>query len=97
MVGFEWFLFNMVKSEEITQEFNSLDKKTAKKIENFVKEKVNRFFEFEQTEAKLVHSFREYDKELKSFVGRVVERKKELHGFFDNFESEETGTIAQEA
>ena len=96
-VGLEWFLFNMVKDQEITQEFNSLDKKTAKKIEGFVKEKVNRFFEYEQTEAKLAQSFRDYDKELKSYVGRVLERTKELNGFFDNFTVDEDETVAIQA
>lgn len=47
---FESFLVEMVKMGEITKEFNQLNRKTADKIEGFIREKVEANLEFRRNE-----------------------------------------------
>lgn len=57
LTSFEAFQYQMVKLGEITKEFNNLNKATAKKIDNFIIEKVNNYM-----------NFSDLDKQIKSKI-----------------------------
>ena len=53
MTTFESFLVEMVKGHEITKEFNQLTRKTADKIEKFIRDKVHFHFDYLENEKSL--------------------------------------------
>jgi hypothetical protein len=52
-VTFESFLVTLVKEGEITKEFNQLNRKTADRIEKFIKERVEKHFDYLKNEERL--------------------------------------------
>jgi uncharacterized protein YdgA (DUF945 family) len=62
---FENFLFNLVKSGEITEKFDSLNKSTATKIERFVKDYIAREASWKDLDSNLKTSLKEFDSEFR--------------------------------
>lgn len=79
----------MVKDDEITKEFNSLNKKTADKIEKFIRDKTQGQIEYDVTQKNLDQSLREFDKEMKVYTSKFQSTLKQYQNFFDDFEIEE--------
>ena len=50
LTSFEYFLYNLVRNDEITSEFNNLTKITAPKIENYIISKVDNYVNFSELE-----------------------------------------------
>ena len=75
---FESFLFSLVKSGEITEKFDSLNKSTASKIEKFVKEFVAREAATKELDLSLKSSLREFDVEFKKSLKELRERQARL-------------------
>lgn len=75
---FENFLFTLVKSGEITEKFDSLNKSTASKIEKFVKEFVAREAASKELDSNLKTCLREFDTEFKKSLKELRERQARL-------------------
>lgn len=83
---FESFLLGMVKEHEITKEFNSLNRKTADKIEKFIKEKIQTFLDYDTNQNNLESALRQFDKEFTLYTTSFQETLKNYEHFFDDFE-----------
>jgi hypothetical protein len=78
----------MVKEDEISKEFNSLNRKTADKIEKFIKDKIATFMEYEANQKNLEQGLREYEKELKIYNSKFVDTLNSYANYFDDFGDE---------
>jgi thiamine pyrophosphokinase len=85
-VTFESFLLGMVKEHEITKEFNSLNRKTADKIERFIKEKLETSMSYEKNQLDLEKGLREFDKELRVYTTKFEATMSSYANFFDDFD-----------
>lgn len=56
-VGMDSLLYTMVKAGEINKKFNSLNRKTAEKVEKYIKGNVLKHFEYGDTENRLKSNF----------------------------------------
>jgi hypothetical protein len=75
---FENFLFGLVKSGEITEKFDSLNKSTATKIERFVKEYIAREASWKELDGSLKSSLKEFDAEFKKSLKELRDRQTRL-------------------
>jgi|JI6StandDraft_1071083.scaffolds.fasta_scaffold494386_1 hypothetical protein len=75
---FENMLFNLVKSGEITEKFDSLNKSTATKIEKFVKDFIARETAWKDLDSNLKVSLREFDGEFKKCLKELRDRQARL-------------------
>ena len=76
----------MVKEHEITKEFNSLNRKTADKIEKFIKEKIQTYMDYEENQKNLERGLREFDKELRIYETNFAKTLDQYANFFDDFD-----------
>ena len=58
-------LYNLVKAEEITEKFDSLNKQTASKIEKFIRDQIKLLLDAQETEHKIKIVVKEFDAEFK--------------------------------
>lgn len=58
-------LYNLVRAEEITDKFDSLNKQTATKIEKFIRDHIKTLMEAQETEQKIKVAVKEFDAEFK--------------------------------
>lgn len=79
-------MLGMVKEHEITKEFNSLNRKTADKIEKFIKEKIQTFLDYDTNQNNLESALRQFDKEFTLYTTSFQETLKNYEHFFDDFE-----------
>lgn len=62
---FETMLYNLVRAEEITDKFDSLNKQTATKIEKFIRDHIKTLMDAHETEQKIKVAVKEFDAEFK--------------------------------
>lgn len=68
---FETMLYNLVRAEEITDKFDSLNKQTATKIERFIREHIKTLLEAQQTEQKIKQAVKEFEAEFKKTAAEM--------------------------
>lgn len=79
---FEQLLYNLVKSGEITEKFDSLNKSTAFKIEKFIKDYINREIQIKESDSSLKTSLKEFDIEFKRISKEVRDKQTKLRQEF---------------
>jgi hypothetical protein len=62
---FETMLYNLVKAEEITEKFDSLNKQTASKIEKFIRDQIRMLLDAKEIEQKIKVTVKEFEIEFK--------------------------------
>lgn len=80
---FEGHLYNLVKSGEITEKFDNLNKSTANKIEKFIKEEVNNYLALADVDIRLKSAIKEYEALFKLHNKDFKEKQTKLRQEFD--------------
>ena len=70
-------LYNLVKAEEITEKFDSLNKQTATKIEKFIRDQIRMLLDAQEIEQKIKLVVKEFEIEFKKRSNEMkVEQQK---------------------